>query len=66
LKILKKIEKINLYIPIYPDAGIGIEDIEFSEKYKISVERAGREIITNAENSAHSYFLNKCGKLIRL
>jgi hypothetical protein len=42
---------INSFILIYPDTGIGIEDIKFSEKYEIFIERADREIIINMKNS---------------
>jgi hypothetical protein len=59
-------ENINLYIPIYPSAGAGVGDIEFSEKYKMLAERAGREIVTNMKNSAHPQSLSKRRKLIRL
>jgi hypothetical protein len=45
---IKKIsDNINFFTPIYSDIGIEIGDIEFSEKYEMFVERAGREIITN-------------------
>jgi hypothetical protein len=59
-------DNINLFIPIYPDADIEIRNIEFSEKYKILAERAGREIIINIKNSARPQSLNKRRKLIRL
>jgi hypothetical protein len=43
----KKVPKnINPYIPIYPDVDVKTENIEFSEKYKIFAERAGRKIVT--------------------
>jgi hypothetical protein len=45
-------DNINFFISIYPDADIGIENIKFFEKYKIFVERAGRETIINMKNSA--------------
>jgi hypothetical protein len=41
---------INSFTSIYPDVGIGIGDIKFSEKYKVSAEHAGREIITDMKN----------------
>jgi hypothetical protein len=50
---IKKIsDNINSFIPIYSDADTETKDIEFSEKYKISAERAGREIIIDIKNSA--------------
>jgi hypothetical protein len=50
---IKKIsDNINSYISIYPDISAEIGDIKFSEKYEISVERAGRKIITDIKNSA--------------
>jgi hypothetical protein len=57
---------INFFIPIYFSVGVGIGDIEFFEKYKIFVERAGREIITDMKNSARPQSLNKRRKLIYL
>jgi hypothetical protein len=64
---IKKIsENINSFTPIYSDAGIRIENIEFLKKYEISVERADREIITNMKNSARPQSFNKRKKLIRL
>jgi hypothetical protein len=45
-------DNINSFIPIYSDADTETKDIEFSEKYKISAERAGREIIIDIKNSA--------------
>jgi hypothetical protein len=59
-------ENINFYIPIYPNAGIGIGDIKFSEKYKIPTERAGRKIMINMKNSARPQSPSKRRKLIRL
>jgi hypothetical protein len=47
-------DNINSFIPIYFNAGAGIGDIKFSEKYKKLAERAGREIITGMKNSARS------------
>jgi hypothetical protein len=43
---------INSFTPIYPNAGAEVRDIKFSKKYKISIERAGRKIITDMKNSA--------------
>jgi hypothetical protein len=64
---IKKISNnINSFIPIYPDTDIEIKNIEFFEKYKISVERAGREIVTNIKNSARPQSPSKRRKLIRL
>jgi hypothetical protein len=48
--INKNIKNINSYTPIYPDTDIGIENIEFFEKYKISAECAGRETVTDKKN----------------
>jgi hypothetical protein len=45
-------DNINSFISIYSDIGAGVEDIEFSEEYKIFVERADREIIIDMKNSA--------------
>jgi hypothetical protein len=59
-------DNINFFIPIYPNADAGIKDIKFSKKYKISVERAGRKIVTDMKNSARPQSLNKRRKLIRL
>jgi hypothetical protein len=51
---IKKVsDNINSYISIYFDADTGIEDIKFLEKYKISIERAGREAVTDMKNSAY-------------
>jgi hypothetical protein len=58
-------ENINLYISIYPDTDAEIENIKFYKKYEISVERAGREIMTNMKNSACLQFLSKRRKLTR-
>jgi hypothetical protein len=64
---IKKIsDNINFFIPIYSDADAGIGNIEFSEKYKMSIERAGRETIIDIKNSAHSQSPSKRRKLIRL
>jgi hypothetical protein len=43
---------INFFIPIYSGAGAEIGNIKFSEKYKIFIERADREIVTDIKNSA--------------
>jgi hypothetical protein len=56
---------INSFIPIYPDIDIEIENIKFSEKYKISAERAGRKIIINIKNSARPQPPSKRRKLTR-
>jgi hypothetical protein len=62
---IKKIsDNINPFIPIYFGADIGIGNIEFSEKYKISTERTDREIITDIKNSARPQSSNKRRKLI--
>jgi hypothetical protein len=45
-------ENINSFISIYPDTDTGIGNIKFFKKYKIFVERADREIITNIKNFA--------------
>jgi hypothetical protein len=45
-------DNINSFTSIYSDAGVGIRNIEFSEKYEMSAERAGRKIITDIKNSA--------------
>jgi hypothetical protein len=63
--IKKILNNINPFIQIYSDADIGIRDIEFSEKYKVFVERAGREIIINIKNSARPQSPSKRRKLIR-
>jgi hypothetical protein len=63
--IKKILNNINPFIPIYSDADIGIRDIEFPEKYKVFVERAGREIIINIKNSARPQSPSKRRKLIR-
>jgi hypothetical protein len=64
---IKKISNnINSFISIYSDTDIRIGNIEFSEKYKIFIERAGREIVTNMKNSARPQSSNKRKKLIRL
>jgi hypothetical protein len=69
-KLIKNIKEIpknfNPYIPIYPGAGTGIEDITFSKKYEVPAKRAGRKIIINMKNSARPYSSSKCRKLIRL
>jgi hypothetical protein len=59
-------ENINFYIPIYFDAGAETGDIKFFKEYKISTERAGREVITNIKNSARPQSSSKRRKLIRL
>jgi hypothetical protein len=57
-EIFKSIENINeipknvnSFTPIYPDAGIEIENNEFPEKYEVSAERAGRKLKTDIKNS---------------
>jgi hypothetical protein len=45
-------DNINSFTSIYSNVGIKIRNIKFSKKYKISAERADREIITNIKNSA--------------
>jgi hypothetical protein len=40
--------------------------LNFFEEYKMSVERAGRKIVTDIKNSARPQSLNKRRKLIRL
>jgi hypothetical protein len=45
---------INFFISIYSGAGVGVGDVKFFEKYKMFVERAGREIMTGMKNSARS------------
>jgi hypothetical protein len=63
---IKKIpDNINPFIPIYPDAGTGTENIEFSEKYEMPVERAGRKVVTDIKNSARPQSSSKRRKLIR-
>jgi hypothetical protein len=63
---IKKIsENINFYIPIYFGADTVIGNIEFSEKYEMPAERAGREIITDIKISARPQSFNKRRKLIR-
>jgi hypothetical protein len=56
---------INSFIPIYPDVGTGVGDIEFFKKYEMSAERAGREIITDMKNFTHSQSPSKRRKLTR-
>jgi hypothetical protein len=64
---IKKIsDNINSFTPIYPDAGAGIGDIEFSKIYKISIERIDRKAVTDIKNSARSQSSSKRRKLIRL
>jgi hypothetical protein len=43
---------INFFIPIYLNADTRIENIKFSEKYKISAKRANRKIIIDIKNFA--------------
>ena len=63
---IKKIsDNINSFMPIYFGADIGIGDIEFSKKYKISAKRAGRKIMTDIKNSARPQSSSKRRKLIR-
>jgi hypothetical protein len=50
--IKKILENINSYISIYPDADAGTENIKFSEKCKMPVERAGRKAVTGIKNFA--------------
>jgi hypothetical protein len=57
---------INLFISIYFDAGAEIGNIEFFKKFKMSVERTGREIIIDMKNSARPQSPSKRRKLIRL
>jgi hypothetical protein len=45
-------DNINFFISIYSNAGTGIGNIEFSEKYKMSAERADRKIMTDIKNFA--------------
>jgi hypothetical protein len=50
---IKKIpDNINFFIPIYSGADTEIGDVEFSEKYEMFVERAGRKIMTGIKNFA--------------
>jgi hypothetical protein len=64
---IKKISNnINSFTPIYSGAGAETGDIEFSEEYEISAERAGREIVTGIKNSAYPQSSSKRRKLIRL
>jgi hypothetical protein len=44
----------------------GTGDVEFSEKYEISAERAGRKAVIGMKNSARPQSLSKRRKLIRL
>jgi hypothetical protein len=53
IKNIKNIsENINFYTSIYFDAGAGAENIIFSEKYKILIQRADRKIMTDMKNFA--------------
>jgi hypothetical protein len=45
-------DNINFFTSIYSNTGTGIENIKFLKKYKMPIERAGREIITDIKNSA--------------
>jgi hypothetical protein len=45
-------ENINFYIPIYFGVDAEIRDVEFSEKYEVPAEYAGREVVTDMKNSA--------------
>jgi hypothetical protein len=64
---IKKIsDNINFFISIHSGAGTGIGDIKFSEEYKMLIERADREIVTNIKNSARPQSSSKRKKLIRL
>jgi hypothetical protein len=64
--IKKNSENINSFISLYFNTDTGISDIKFSEKYKISVERADRKIVTDIKFFARPQFPNKRRKLIRL
>jgi hypothetical protein len=44
---------INSFISIYLNAGTGVGNIKFSEKYKMPIERADRKAVTDIKNSAH-------------
>jgi hypothetical protein len=57
-------ENINFYISIYSNTNIRIRNIEFLEKYEISIKSAGRKIISSIKNSARSQSPNKRRKLI--
>jgi hypothetical protein len=59
-------DNINFFISIYSDIDIEIGNIKFCKKYKMSAERADREIITNIKNSARPQSPNKRRKLTRL
>jgi hypothetical protein len=57
-KIFKSIENIkefpkniNFYTPIYPNADTGTGNIELSEEYKVSTERADRKTMTNIKKT---------------
>jgi hypothetical protein len=69
LEFVNDIKKIfnnkKFFISIYSGTDIGIRDIKFSEKYKMPVERAGREVIMGMKNSARPQSLSKRRKLIR-
>jgi hypothetical protein len=52
--VKKVFENINFFISIYFGVDAGIRDIEFSEKYKIFVECADWEIITDMKNFVRS------------
>jgi hypothetical protein len=43
---------INSFIPICLNADTRAKNIKFSEKYKMSIERADRKIMTDIKNSA--------------
>jgi hypothetical protein len=63
---IKEISKnVNLYVPIYPDVSIEVGNVEFSEKYKVSFERADREVVKNIKTSVRPYHFNKRRKLTR-
>jgi hypothetical protein len=49
---IKVSKNINFYIPIYSDAGTGVENIKFSKKYKVPAERTDRKIVTDIKISA--------------
>jgi hypothetical protein len=63
--IKEKFKNINSYISIYPDTDIESGNIKFLMKYKIPVERTGREIITDIKNSTRPQSFSKRRKLTR-
>jgi hypothetical protein len=46
-------DNINSFISIYSGADTGIGDVEFSKKYEMPAEYAGRKAITDIKNSAY-------------